>query len=73
MWRGTQILFVVCLNSKIIEILYYVFSLAAIKMKITIAHQEATKNSKTGRDSYLDLELSTFVKIFKFYLVNQSL
>ncbi len=31
------------------------------------------KNSKTSRSSYFDLKLSTFVKIFEFYLVSQSL
>jgi hypothetical protein len=43
-------------------------------MGITIAHQRSIlKNQKAVNVSYLDIELSTFVKIFEFNLVTQSL
>ncbi len=34
--------------------------------------EEHFKNSKTSKGSYLDLELSTLLKIFEIYLVKQS-
>jgi hypothetical protein len=43
-------------------------------MGITIAHQRSIlKNLKAVKVSYLDIEISTFVIIFKFNFVTQSL
>jgi hypothetical protein len=43
-------------------------------MGITLAHHRSIlKNQKAVKVSYLNIELSTFVKIFEFNLVTQSL
>ncbi len=50
------------------------FFLSAGNTGITIAHRRSIlKNQKAVNVSYLDIELSTFVKIFEFNLVIQSL
>jgi hypothetical protein len=47
------------------------FTLTTVgKMALTIAHQR--KNSKLSKGPYLDLKLSTSVKILEFYLMTHS-
>ncbi len=48
-----------------------------LKCKVNAEHKSSSEfnlqSKKKIRSSYLDLELSIFVKIFEFYLVIQSL